>query len=214
MSAPLLLVLAGVSALAYWPMVRQEPGALRSLLKTLPVALLALTALLLAAPLLALALLLCALGDLLLSRPGEPAFLAGVGAFAAGHLVYIALFLTHPASLPALLLQPPQLWPALALLALGLLIAPALYARAGAMRGPVLAYVPIILAMGLAALTLTHLGWAVPLSAAAFVLSDLILAAELFLLRPASRPARIAPYLVWPLYWGAQAGFAANLVAL
>lgn len=213
MSAPLLLVLAGAAALAYWPMVRQAPGPLRSLLKTLSVALLALTALLFAAPLLALALTLCALGDLLLSRDGEPAFLAGVGAFAAGHLAYIALFLTHPASDPDLLLAPPNLWGALALLALGLLLAPALFARAGALRGPVLAYIPVILTMGLAALTLTNLGPAVPLSAAAFVLSDLILAAELFLLRPGTLPSRIAPYLLWALYWGAQAGFATNIAA-
>lgn len=214
MSAPLLIVLAGFAALAYWPMAGQDPGALRSLLKTLSVAALALAALLLGAPLLALALALCALGDFLLSRDAEPAFLAGVGAFAAGHLAYVALFLGHPASRAAQLAEPPLLWAVLALAALGCLVAPALFTRAGPLRWAVLAYVPVILGMGAAALALAPLlGWAVPLSAAAFVLSDLILAAGLFLLRPGGAAARVAPFLVWPLYWGAQAGFFASLGA-
>ncbi|MEV5507349.1 lysoplasmalogenase [Streptomyces orinoci] len=46
--------------------------------------------------LLALALLLGAVGDVLLQCEGEAAFLAGMGAFAAGHGCYLALFARQP----------------------------------------------------------------------------------------------------------------------
>ena len=64
-----------------------------SLIKTVPVALLALAAMLGGAPrAITLGLALGALGDFLLSRPGEATFLAGMGAFAAGHLAYVGGF--------------------------------------------------------------------------------------------------------------------------
>jgi hypothetical protein len=37
--------------------------------------------------------------------------------------------------------------------------------------------------------------------------SDVILAFETFVLPTNHALRRYAPYLVWPLYWGAQAGF-------
>ena len=63
----------------------------------------------------------CATGDALLSRETETTFMAG--AFAAGHLAYIALFLTHPASDPALKLTPCMVWPIYRGAQAGLLIA-------------------------------------------------------------------------------------------
>ncbi len=85
---------AAICAAGYLFLTAQPPGILRSLAKTAAVALLALGGGLAGAPLLlVLALGLCALGDLFLSRDGESAFMAGVGAFAAGHLAYAALFL-------------------------------------------------------------------------------------------------------------------------
>ena len=163
----------------------------------------------LAAALLALGLLLCALGDYCLFRDGEGAFMAGVGAFAAGHLAYAVLFLTREASDPARLLQMPGIAIAAALLVLGLVMARILAPRAGALKGPVLAYIPIILSMGAAAATLPGQGalvWALP-AALAFVASDVVLAFETFVLPEGHRFRRIAPYAVWPLYWGAQLGF-------
>ncbi|WP_323776157.1 lysoplasmalogenase [Leisingera sp.] len=200
---------AGACALIYLLLAVPPPGLLRSVLKTASVALLALAALLVGAPwLLALALGLCALGDLFLSRDGEGAFMAGVGAFAAGHLVYAVLFLTRDASDPARLLQMPGVVIAMVLLGLGLGMARFLAPRAGALKGPVLAYIPVILGMGAAALTLPPGTW-VFAAACAFMLSDMILAAETFVLSAEHPLRRIAPYAVWLLYWGAQAGFLA-----
>ncbi|MEW2917208.1 lysoplasmalogenase [Ruegeria sp. ANG10] len=202
-----LFWLATVCALAYLPLSPRPASTLRSVLKTASVALLAVTALLGAGPLLlAVALLSCAIGDALLSRETENTFMAGIGAFAAGHLAYIALFLTHPSSNLALIFeQPGYFW---SLIILGIVAATLLAPRAGDLKGPVLGYIPIILGMGVAVLTLPETGalrWALP-AALAFIASDLILATEKFLL-PSGHPAlKITPYLVWPLYWGAQAG--------
>ena len=208
-----LLPLAALAcAIAYLPLVARNPGALRSAVKTAAVALLAAAAVTARAPaLLILALALCALGDWCLSRPGDRAFMAGIGAFAAGHLAYIALFLSHDLSDPALLAGGWRLGALLALAVLGAAMAARLAPRAGALRGPVLGYIPIILGMGACALTLPA-GGAIALAlpaALTFIASDLILAWEVFLVRTGHRLRALAPYAVWPLYWGAQAGFLA-----
>lgn len=204
----ILILVAALCALAYLPMTVQPASSLRTLLKTASVAVLALLALLNAAPwLLILALALCAIGDALLSRETDDTFMAGIGAFAAGHLAYIALFLTHPASNAELIFDHPAIfW---SLIILGIIMATLLTPRAGDLKIPVLAYIPIILGMGVTVLALPESGalrWALP-AALAFIASDLILATEKFLL-PKDHPAlKLTPYLVWPLYWGAQAGF-------
>ncbi|CUH44915.1 YhhN-like protein [Ruegeria atlantica] len=202
-----LFWMAAACALAYLPMSPRPASPLRSLFKTASVALLAVTAVLSSAPmLLTLALALCALGDALLSRETDSTFMAGIGAFAAGHLAYIALFLSHPSSETALIFDKPGIfW---SLIILGIVAATLLAPRAGDLKIPVLGYIPIILGMGIAVLTLPETGalrWALP-AAMAFVASDLILATEKFLL-PSNHPAlRFTPYMIWILYWGAQAG--------
>ncbi|MFW8636302.1 lysoplasmalogenase family protein [Cribrihabitans pelagius] len=204
---------AGAAALAFWYLLlaARPPGPLRSIAKTGAVLLLALGALAASAPaLLVAALGLCALGDLLLSREGEGAFLAGVGAFAAGHLVYAALFLTRDGSDPARLLELPGLAAAGALALPGLAMALLLAPRAGPLKGAVLGYIPVILAMGFAALSLPGaFGAAVFAAACAFMLSDIVLAVETFVLPQSHRLRRVTPFAVWVLYWGAQAGFTA-----
>ncbi|NSY38397.1 signal recognition particle-docking protein FtsY [Leisingera sp. ANG59] len=202
---------AGGCALIYLFLAAQPPGLLRSVLKTASVALLAVAALLADAPLLlALALALCALGDLFLSRDGEAAFMAGVGAFAAGHLAYAVLFLTREASDAARLLQMPGAAFAAGLLVLGLMMAKILAPRAGALKGAVLGYIPIILGMGAAALTLPFGSW-VFAAACAFMLSDMVLAAETFVLPEDHALRRITPYTVWPLYWGGASGLCGGI---
>lgn len=216
------LVLAAVCALAYLPLAPRPASKMRSLTKTLAVALLALVAVLMQGPvLLAVALGFCAVGDWLLAREKETAFMAGIGAFAAGHLIYVALFLTHPMADPMRIVQGPQIWLVAGFVLLGLFMAALLVPRAGALRGPVLGYIPIILGMGVAVLALPRLGtdlgpdlgqgaliWALP-AALAFVASDLVLAIEKFMLGDGHPALRVTPYVVWPLYWGAQVGFVA-----
>ncbi len=203
-----LFIPAAACAILYLTMTARNASPLRTLTKTLSVALLAVLSALSDAPiLLAMALALCALGDAFLSAETEQTFMAGILSFAAGHLAYILLFLTHSHS--DLSLLSDHMWIVAALLALGVFMAVVLAPRAGDLRVPVLLYIPIILGMGVAALCLPATGmlvWAWP-AAVAFIASDLTLATEKFLL-PQGHPAlRGTPYLIWPLYWGAQVGF-------
>ncbi|WP_171239474.1 lysoplasmalogenase [Ruegeria sp. HKCCA5491] len=202
-----LFLIAAACALVYLPMSPKPASGLRSVLKTLSVAILALIAARQGAPLLlTTALALCAVGDALLSRDSDATFMAGIGAFAAGHLTYIALFLSHPSSETALIFDRPGFfW---SLIILGIVAVTLLAPRAGELKVPVLGYIPIILGMGLTVLAVPDIGplrWALP-AALAFIASDLILATEKFLL-PQNHPSlRLTPYMVWILYWGAQAG--------
>ena len=80
--------------------------------------------------------------------------------------------------------------------------------RAGDLRGPVAGYVLLILSMGL--LAMVHpMGGALRIGAMFFVISDLILALELFVLR-GGMAARLAPFAVWPTYVLGQAGIMAG----
>ncbi|EEW59843.1 putative membrane protein [Ruegeria sp. TrichCH4B] len=200
---------AGVLALGYLCLVHARESWGRSALKTGAVLMLALMAAL-KMPLLAVALGLCALGDLALSRPGERAFLAGVTSFAAGHLAYVWLFLSLPGSDPERLATAPMLWAVLLLFLIAIGMARMLARHAGEMRVAVLLYVPVIVAMALAGFTLPQpLIWG---AAVMFMLSDMVLAVETFVLPPAHRARRLTAPTVWVLYWGAQALFFAVLL--
>ncbi len=205
-----LTVAATICALGYLAICARPTSDVRSLLKTAAVMILAIQAGLGGADwLLVAALALCALGDWMLSREGDSAFMAGIGAFAAGHLVYVALFLTHPLADPARWSVMPQVLFILGLVVLGLAMAWLLMPRAGDLQGPVMAYIPIILAMGLAALTLPAAGplrFALP-AALLFILSDMVLASEKFLLAPGHPAQAATPYVIWSSYWLAQFGF-------
>ncbi len=206
---PLLFLVSTICAVGYLPLSGRPAGLLRSCVKTTSVAGLAASAGLTGHFGLAIALALCALGDLLLSRDGDAAFTGGVAAFAAGHIGYISLFTGLPERDFNRLLQAPALWGGLGLLLLGLLMALLLAPRAGALRLPVLLYIPIILGMGLAALALppgAPLGWVI-VAAFAFILSDVTLAVERFLLPAGHAALRLTPWVIWIFYWGAQAGF-------
>lgn len=206
---PLLFWPAALCALIYLPLSSRPAGALRSLTKTLAVALLALAAASQGAPmLLVAALALCALGDALLAQETQTSFMAGIGAFALGHLTYAALFLWRPGADPAHLLSAPLA--TASLLALGAIAARILAPRASDLRGPVLGYIPVILAMGLAAFSQPDR--LIQAAALCFVASDLILAAEKFVLPDGAPLLRVTPYLIWPLYWLAQLGFVLAII--
>jgi uncharacterized membrane protein YhhN len=171
----------------------------KSAVKVLSVALLLPFGMLLGAPTMVLmGLALGALGDFLLSRPGERAFLAGMGAFGLGHLAYAAQFWgLGGGALPLLLALP--------LIALALSTELWLAPKTGALRWPVRAYVVIITAMALAALTLPQ-GFGVTLAGALlFVLSDALLALDLFVLPPGARARPLIQRSLWAAYWCGQA---------
>lgn len=184
------LVAALIAAL-YLPLMRQAPSWPRSLVKTMPVLLLVLAAW--PSPLLCLALGLGALGDFCLSRPWG--FVPGLAAFVGAHLLYVALMLPMWLGLPAL---GGALMIA-AVAAFGWV----LFARAGALRWPIAGYAAAILAMGLAALATRQPALIVP--ALAFIASDALIGAQMFLL--SARRGQAAAWAIWPLYIAAQIGF-------
>lgn len=197
MVSDLVLVGAGALALTYgviW--ADAEPSWPRSLCKTLSVALLALASALMGAPALITAgLALGALGDLFLSRSGQAAFLGGMAAFGLGHLAYTAVFWCAGADLSLF-------W----IVGLGALAASTefwLAPHTGALRWPVRAYVVIIVLMALAASTL-GMGLAAA-GAALFLLSDLLLSLDLFVLAQNATPRPALRRTLWAAYWGGQA---------
>lgn len=200
----LLAVLAAGAAVWFWAAHAGGPNtAHASLTKTASTAALALAGLAGGAPLWVVAgLTLGAAGDFALSRPGTRWFLAGMGAFAAGHMAYVAGFAGGGLGVPGpigvaalgaivLLVVSTEAW-----------LAP----HTGGLRWPVRGYALVIGAMAVAAVLLPPgPGQALLRAGAAlFLASDLVLALRLFRLHaPAAQ--LVASRLLWPLYWAGQA---------
>lgn len=176
---------------------QDQPGPGASAAKTASVALLALIALAVGAPLpVTLGLAFGALGDFFLTRRGESAFLAGMAAFATGHLLYVLWMFTPENAARAV-------W-ALPVIALALSAEYWLLPRTGALVWPVRAYIWIIAAMAAAAATLPDVHRLAILGAALFLISDLLLSLRLFVTTDPTRQ-RLLSLLLWPAYWGGQA---------
>lgn len=153
-----------------------------------------------------LGLLFAALGDVCLALEGERVFLAGVGAFAVGHLAYAgaAQVYAGPHDVPgyALLVVLPSLlayrW---------------LFPRLAAMRVPVAVYVAIITVMVVAALALHQLrpepGRLFLVGALLFYASDLSVARDRFV-----HSAFLNRAWGLPAYYLAQICIALSLAAL
>ncbi|MCB1361851.1 MAG: lysoplasmalogenase [Rhodobacter sp.] len=198
------LAVATLFALVYGFLHAGRPGhsPLASLTKTLSTALVALAGWQAGAPDWVIAgLALGALGDLALSRPGTPAFLAGMAAFALGHLAYAWGFAQGWSQA-----LPLTFWIALVAMAgLGTLVMGWIAPRAGPLAWPVRGYSLVIGAMALAASGMpdgTGIGM-IQLGVVLFVTSDLILALGLFVARDAAART-LAGQVLWPLYWGGQ----------
>lgn len=189
-----LWAVAGALALAYWRICATPGhGWGRSAIKTGSVAGLALAGAMAGAPgLIVAGLALGSLGDFALSRPGRAAFPAGMAAFGAGHLAYVA----------ALMGMAGGAWPPLWAVALfGALAASTelwLAPHTGALRWPVRGYVAVIAAMGMAAAALPF--GPLVVGAGLFIASDLLLAIHTF-----RSPRRWLALALWPAYWGGQA---------
>lgn len=174
-----------------------HPGPAATAAKTGATAALALGGLAAGAPwAITLGLALGALGDFFLTRRSEAAFLAGMAAFAGGHLAYTLWMFTpeHAARV---------LW-ALPMVALALSTEIWLLPRTGALKAPVRGYVWIITAMAAAATTLPGALWPAMLGAGLFVASDLLLSLRLFVAQDKSTQRRLSR-LLWPAYWLGQA---------
>lgn len=141
-------------------------------------------------------LVLAALGDVLLIPKDRRAFLAGLVAFLAGHVLYAIAFVVR-----GVLLEPTAMTSALVLVA-AIAVVRWLWPHVeGAMRAPVLAYVAVISVMlALAVGTFGHSPEAaIPLGALAFYLSDLTVARHRFV-----EAGFVNRAVGLPLYFGSQ----------
>ena len=204
MSPEALIGIGAALALLYGTQVGRAKALWRAAVKTGAVLALAMAAIAGDAPMaLAIALVLSASGDWALARPGKDRLAQGMISFGIAHLCYIVLIFLHYGPDGANLMR----WTALvALLVFGGGMARLLWPRAGAVRGAVMAYLGVILFLGVFALGLPGKLWVAILAAALFILSDTLLALELFVLKDAV-VRRAAALTVWPVYWLAQAGF-------
>jgi uncharacterized membrane protein YhhN len=198
--------LGAVAALAYglW-FLDKPPSWPRALLKTVPLAALAGAFCLAGAhPLLVLALAASAAGDFLLAFDKPWILPLGILSFLAAQMLYILIFLGLAIG------GGDGAWPMLRFGAMAIIViitiafliwmAPKL----GWMALGVVPYAAAISAMACMAIQLPWSGWPAMLGAASFLVSDLVLSAELFRL-PADAPARrITRPLVWWSYIAAQ----------
>jgi uncharacterized membrane protein YhhN len=200
------------AAVAYWLIfaTREVKGTAGAVIKTASTALLAVLAL--AMPpggwfwLIPLGLALGAMGDLFLALGGVRLFLAGVAAFGLGHLAYAGGFLWRSGEIGFDGLSVSEVAALALLLALLASTEGWLAPRTGELRQPVRGYVGLIGLMGVSAVLLpAHPGQDVlRLGAALFILSDLMLALQLFVVqRPDVR--RTLALALWPAYWSGQA---------
>ncbi|MCI2394222.1 lysoplasmalogenase [Aliiroseovarius sediminis] len=198
----LSMVLGVLTALAYLPCSPAPVGLVRSAIKTVPLLLFSLSAYLgNGGAFLVAGLFLSALGDFALSRDGAALFLYGLSAFALAHVVYILHF-SGLADAPLYEAFANHPVPALALV--GLVVSTELWLipHTGALRWPVRIYVLIIGLMGLSALG-APFGWAV-VGAGVFIISDVILAVQLFRMSETYRYRSWAGYAVWAFYVSGQ----------
>ncbi len=206
LTAALLIIAVGAAvayAVLFLPPQASWP---RSILKTLPLACGALVALQLGAPLLLFAgMALSAAGDFALSRDGEKWFLAGLGAFLAAHLAYIALF----ATLAEGDWGRARWFGTAALAVYGAVYLALIWRRLGDMRWAVAGYVATILGMGVAAIATGDLF--LILGAVLFIASDSILALEMFVF--ADRRRRWTASAIWETYIAAQFAIALPFLA-
>jgi uncharacterized membrane protein YhhN len=208
-----------LAAVCYWLVyaTRAEKGPLGTGVKTLATGVMALA--LMTLPfggwfwLIPLGLALGALGDLFLALGGVKRFLAGVAAFGLGHLAYASGFLLRAGELGFDGLSVAEGAALAGLLALLGSTEVWLAPRTGDLRQPVRVYVGLIGLMGMAAVLIPahHGQGTLRLGAALFVLSDLMLALQLFVVKDAATRTRLALTL-WPTYWAGQVLIAVGAV--
>lgn len=198
------LLFSVLLAIAYLFYGQRRSTPLKVAAKTLSVGLLALLSAEAGGPwLLTLALVLCAAGDFFLAieDKDERFFLAGLVSFLAGHVAYVVLFAAMPAS-QAPLPQVALGIVGVAMVAIALGMGRRLFGAAAELRWPVMVYIAAILAMGMAAIW--NGAGLIVAGAASFMISDTILAADRFLMKPDTAGRQFAGPVIWITYVAAQ----------
>lgn len=204
--ARLLLRCGVVTAVAYLLCLLLDASTLRVVLKGIPVILLALWL----APwqergarLVGFGLLLSAIGDICLEA-SSGLFLAGLGAFLAAHIAYIAAFLQHSRRVAIITAIP------VAVFGVGVFLW--LQPHLGTMTLPVLGYVAVICVMMWRAWALIAddsverpVAWSAALGASSFGFSDTLVAHNRFIV-----PVLAFQFLLMLLYWAGQWAIAAS----
>lgn len=194
-------------------LVGREPSLVRTAVKTLGVAALAVAAALLQAPwVLVAALAVCAVGDAFLALDPKRWLPAGLFAFLIGHALYIALFAAWKD--PLLEPGPVRLVAFAALAALAVTLLAFLWRHLGVLRPAVVLYVIVISAMTGFSVMLDGAFWPAMVGSVAFLLSDAVLAISLFRGEALFGSTRITNWTVWFLYCAAQIGITAAFVGL
>ncbi|MEO3389295.1 lysoplasmalogenase [Mesorhizobium sp. CAU 1741] len=206
------LLFSAVAAFFYLLMQARAPSWRRTAMKAGSIGLLALLVAIEGGPfLLVAALVLSAIGDAFLAQEDDRAFLAGLASFLAAHIVYVTLFLLAGGGVEILMAQPWRVGlPLIAVAAAIPLTVRLLPAVGSSLRLPVTAYVTAILAMMLAAATVS--APLVMVGAALFLASDAILAAERFLVLPDSTHRAWTGPAVWVIYYLAQLSIALGFI--
>ena len=199
-----LFIIAVLAGGAYWPTFGFRAVSLaRAIAKTVPVATLAGAAFLgQEAWLLIAALALSALGDWMLAFKGERFFLAGLASFLTAHLAYCALFFAGQD--PVWSASPTFFAGMVVIFALTLGVYRRLLPSLGPMRWPVAAYCGVIAAMAIAAWSRGLDPLLLP-GVALFLLSDIVLAFETFVLDEDAPSRRWTGPLIWIAYFAGQA---------
>jgi uncharacterized membrane protein YhhN len=199
------LILSAGAAIIYGLIVNARPTLARSAVKALATALLAVLVFVENGPLLLfVALAMSAIGDAFLSREGDRAFLGGLTAFLAAHLIYIGLFSTTGVGRDIITAEIWRAAIAAVMLVCAIAMIGLLWRRVKpAMRLPIAVYIAGILVMGLAALTTNSVF--VIAGALLFMASDGVLAGERFLVSAISPYRASMRVAVWALYYVAQA---------
>ena len=213
-----LWLVSALSALVYgglWVLGPVSP--LRTVIKMVPVAALALIAYLTGprhglALLLPAALALSAVGDGFLAGDPKRWLPLGLANFLVAHLIYVALFWS--AGAPNALSEPIRGAMIVTAILGGFGMLTWLWPHLGAMRGAVSAYVAAIVAMLATGLLLPWAAWPVMVGALAFMASDAILSADLFVGAKIVGSERLSGYAIWALYYGGQAAIALGLMGL
>lgn len=206
------LGLASLLAVAYgFTLSRAPPGPAKLILKISGVLILTGLAAWMGAPwLLVAGLAASTLGDAFLAGRTERWLIPGMAAFFTAHVFYVILFWSSGQVSGDALNYAARAVLVLAGAGYIFWLSPSL----GPMRWPVILYGGVILMMGAAAIALPPGYNLVLIGALMFILSDAILANELFR-RPGGEPARFLPSIaLWHLYFFGQAaiflGFVLN----
>ncbi len=133
------------------------------------------------------------LGDILLELDRSAYFVFGLAAFLIAHVFYITVFMRKP------VLKKPGSIIVLGIIAYGLVLGSILIPHLGSMMIPVVAYLIVILAMGISASIGASNHFFIIIGACLFILSDSIIAVNKFL-----TPVPFSSIWIMTIFYSAQ----------